>query len=52
MSVTVDTSGRIDDDFSRPLFLHVHREAPALTNELPEHGGIGSISFSSRCLFS
>ena len=36
MSVTVDNSGRIYDDFSRLLFLHAHREASALTNELPE----------------
>jgi hypothetical protein len=33
MSVTVDTSG---DDFSRLLFLHAHREASALANELQE----------------
>jgi hypothetical protein len=31
-----DTSGRIYDDFSRLLFLHTHREASALSNELPE----------------
>ncbi len=36
MPVTVDTSGRIYDDFSRLLFLHTHREASALTNELQE----------------
>ena len=36
MSVPVDTSGRIYDVFSRLLFLHTHREASALTNELPE----------------
>ena len=36
MPVTVDTSGRIYDDFSRLLFLHAHREASALTTELPE----------------
>jgi hypothetical protein len=47
MPVTVDTSGRIYDDFSRLLFLHAHREASALGNELPEE----SISLSSRCLF-
>ena len=35
MPVTVDTSGRIYDDFSRLLFLHTHREASALANELP-----------------
>ena len=35
--VTVDTSGRIYDDFIRLLFLHVHREASDLDNELQEH---------------
>ena len=34
--VTVDTSGRIYDDFSRLLFLHAHREASALADEIPE----------------
>ena len=32
----VDTSVRIYDDFSRLLFLHTHREASALANEIPE----------------
>ena len=36
MSVAVDTAGRIYEDFSRLLFLHAHREASALSNELPE----------------
>ena len=36
MPVAVDTTGRIYDDFSRLLFLHAHREASALANELPE----------------
>jgi hypothetical protein len=36
MPVTVDTSGRVYDDFSRLLFLHAHREASALNNEIPE----------------
>jgi hypothetical protein len=36
MSVVVDTSGRVYDDFNRLLFLHAHREASALANELPE----------------
>ena len=36
MPVAVDTAGRIYDDFSRLLFLHAHREASALANELPE----------------
>jgi hypothetical protein len=34
MPVAVDTSGRIDDDFSRLQFLYAHSEASALTNEL------------------
>jgi hypothetical protein len=36
MPVVVDTTGRIYEDFSRLLFLHAHREASALTNEIPE----------------
>jgi hypothetical protein len=36
MPVAVDTAGRIYDDFSRLLFLHAHREASVLANELPE----------------
>jgi hypothetical protein len=36
MSVPVDTSIRIYDDFSRLLFLHPHRETSTLVNELPE----------------
>ena len=36
MPVAVDTGDRIYDDFSHLLFLHTHREASALTNELPE----------------
>jgi hypothetical protein len=36
MSVAVDTSDRIYDDFLRFLFLHAHREASALANEIPE----------------
>ena len=39
MSLTVDTSGRIYDDFNRLLFLHDHREASVLDNELPEESG-------------
>jgi hypothetical protein len=34
--VAVDTSGRIYDDFLRLLFLHAHREASALANDIPE----------------
>jgi hypothetical protein len=36
MPVAVDTSGRVYDDFSHLLFLHAHREASALANEIPE----------------
>jgi hypothetical protein len=36
MSLVVDTSDGIYDDFLRILFFHTHREASALTNELPE----------------
>ena len=36
MPVPVDTAGRIYEDFSRLLFLHAHREASALDNEIPE----------------
>ena len=32
----MDTSGRLYDDFIRLLFLHAHREASVLANELPE----------------
>jgi hypothetical protein len=39
MSVTVDTSGRIYDDFNHLLFLHVNREVLALTHEIPEESG-------------
>jgi hypothetical protein len=34
-----DTTGRLYDDFSRLLFLHAHREASALGNEIPEESG-------------
>jgi hypothetical protein len=40
MTVTVDTSDHIYDDFSRLLFLHVHRETSVLANEIkPEESG-------------
>ncbi len=35
MSVDVNTSGHLHDDFLRLLFLHAHREAGPLTGELP-----------------
>jgi hypothetical protein len=39
MVVAVDTSDRIYDDFLRLLFLHAHREASALANDIPEESG-------------
>ena len=36
MSLTVDTSDRIYDDFSRLLFLDAHREESPMANEFPE----------------
>ncbi len=36
LSVAVDTSGLIYDDFSRLLFLHSNYEESALANEIPE----------------
>jgi hypothetical protein len=39
MSVVVDTSDRIYDDFLRLLFLNAHREASALANDIPEETG-------------
>ena len=39
MPVVVDTSDRIYDDFLRLLFLHAHREASTLGNEIPEEWG-------------
>ena len=34
--LTVDTTGRLYDEFIRLLSLHAHREASVLANELPE----------------
>ena len=39
MPVEVDTSVCIYDDFLRLLFLHAHREASALANDIPEESG-------------
>ena len=36
LSLPVDTSGRLYDDFFRLFFLHAHREASALVNEVSE----------------
>jgi hypothetical protein len=36
MPVEVDTADRIYEDFIRLLFLHSHREASVVANELPE----------------
>ncbi len=46
MPVAVDTAGRIYDDFLRLLFLHAHREASALANDIPEESG----HFRAACL--
>jgi hypothetical protein len=39
LPAVVDTTGRLYDDFSRLLLLHAHREASALSNEIPEESG-------------
>ena len=36
MSVTVNTSGRVYDDFVRILFVHAHRETSILAGEFAE----------------
>jgi hypothetical protein len=36
LTVTVRTSGRVYEDFTRMLFFHTHREASILAGELPE----------------
>ncbi len=36
MTVVVDTSDCVYDDFNCVLFWHTHREGSALVNELPE----------------
>jgi hypothetical protein len=36
MPITVDTSGRVYNDFNRLLFLQTHREVSALVDEFPE----------------
>jgi hypothetical protein len=35
-SITISTSGRVDEDFTRLLFLHADREPSILTGEIPE----------------
>jgi hypothetical protein len=35
----IHTTGRLYEDFSRLLFLHAHRDASALSNEIPEESG-------------
>jgi hypothetical protein len=35
----VDTTGRVYDDFSRLLFVHLHHETSTLVNEIPEESG-------------
>ncbi len=39
LQLTRQESGRIYDDFLRLLFLHAHREASALVNDIPEESG-------------
>jgi hypothetical protein len=39
LSVVVNTSDRIYDDFSRLLFLHAHRETSILSDEIPQESG-------------
>jgi hypothetical protein len=36
LSITVNTSGHVYEDFARLFFLHKHREASILAGELPE----------------
>jgi hypothetical protein len=36
MTVTTSTSGRMNEEFLRLMFLHVHRDTSALAGELPE----------------
>ena len=36
LPITVNTSGRVYEDFARLLFLYAHREASILVGELPE----------------
>ncbi len=48
MSLAVDTSGHIYDDFNRLSFLHTHREASVLANVIPEESG----QFRFRCAAS
>ncbi len=46
MPVAVDTSDRNYDDFLRLVFVHAHREASALSNDIPEE----SVTFVSFTL--
>jgi hypothetical protein len=45
MPVAADTSDRIYDDFLRLLFLHAHREASAVANDIPEES-VTSVFFA------
>ncbi len=47
LSLAVDTSDRLYDDFIRLLFLHALREASALANEL-----LGVIASTTHCVLS
>ena len=46
LPLAVDTSDLLYEDFIHLLFLHAHREASVLTDELPE-----AVSFPSRNVF-
>ena len=46
--LTVDTTERLYDEFIRHVFLHVHREASALANELSEESDHFRSLMSSR----
>jgi hypothetical protein len=48
LSITVSTSGRVYEDFTRLLFLHSHREDSILSGELPEESEQFPISWASR----
>ena len=49
MPVAASTSGRINEEILRVLFLHANREASALDGELTR--GVGSVPIPSSCLF-
>ena len=48
LSVVVNTSGRVYDDFVRLLVLDAHREASILAGELPDKSDEFRFSWASR----